>query len=345
MSYKKFTTFFLIVLMAIISSVVFAQDDDDGEMMMDETVIEYEAPGLMPEGIEYDAERGVFLIGSLTQGNISTVTMDGEIETFIEDEDLQSSIGIHIDAETNRLLVANSNSSERSIAQLAAYDLETGERIFLADLNPIYESESYFANDVTSDADGNAYVTNSFAPVVYQVTPEGEASVFIEDERFSVQGFGLNGIDYHPDGYLLVAVAGSGSVFKVPVDAPEDITQVELPTTVGIDGMVITPSMQVVAIGRLADPQTGDNIQAVTVLTSENDWESAEVSEVIATDGNATTVVMVDGVAYYVKAYFSNPSMEVYDIVGVTPETVTMMMDDDSMDDMEEDSEEDASDD
>lgn len=334
MNLKKFVMPLFMVLLLIVGGAVVAQDADDSDMM-EPVVIEYEAPGLMPEGIEYDAEREVFLVGSLTQGNISTITMDGEIETFIEDEDLMSSIGIHIDAGSNRLLVANSNSTDRDTAQLAAYDLETGERLFLADMKPIYESESYFANDVTADTDGNAYVTNSFAPVIYKITPEGESSVFIESELLSAPGFALNGIDYHPDGYLLAAVAGTGSIFKIPVDDPEAITQVELPTTVGIDGMVITPSMQVVAIGRLADPDSGENIQAVTVLTSDDDWASAEVSEVIATDGNATTVVMVDDVAYYVKAYFSNPSQEVYDIVGVALEEI-IMMDDENMD-MEED--------
>ena len=52
--------------------------------------------------------------------------------------------------------------------------------------------------------------------VVYQVDGSYEASVL---HRFDpVEGFALNGIVYHADGYLLVI--GSGNIYKIPVDNP-----------------------------------------------------------------------------------------------------------------------------
>jgi hypothetical protein len=43
--------------------------------------ISYSAPGLLPEGFDYFEKKGVFYLGSLTQGTISSVSLDGEQKT------------------------------------------------------------------------------------------------------------------------------------------------------------------------------------------------------------------------------------------------------------------------
>ena len=237
----------LLALLMISMMVVPAVAQDD--MMLPE-VIEIEQQGIIPEGIEWDEEGQRFLVGSLTQGTIFQFDDMGAISPFIEDEDLVSTIGIHIDKMTNRLLVTNTDANiafnpaeANPFAGLAAYDLATGERLFIVDMTDLYESPAQFANDVVNDADGNAYVTNSMAPVIYKVTPDGEASVFVENEAFDVEGFGLNGIEYHPDGYLLVAVGTTASIYKVPLDDPDSLTLVESETPYAIDGMAFDANL------------------------------------------------------------------------------------------------------
>ena len=322
---------FVLLLVSILVVPVFAQDD----MMLPE-VIEIEQQGIIPEGIEWDEEGERFLVGSVTQGTIFQFDDMGAISPFIEDEDLVSSIGIHIDKANGRLLVANTDANvafnpeeANPFAGLAAYDLETGERLFLADMTDLYESPVHFANDVVNDADGNAYVTNSMAPVIYRVTPDGEASVFVENEAFAVEGFGLNGIEFHPDGYLLAAVGASASIYKIPLDDPDNVTLVETEMPYGIDGMAFDRNYDLVAVARV------ESGQILVMLSSDDDWATAYEQSHVETDGNATTVAIRGNTTFYTKGYFANPAQEVYDINQVTLMTLMGMgdMDDMGMDD------------
>jgi len=322
----------LLMLVAVAIVPAFAQDDDD---MMLPDVIEIEAPGIIPEGIEWDPAGERFLVGSLTQGTIFQFDDSGEITPFIEDEDLVSSIGIHIDEENGRLLVANTDSNvffnpeeAMPFASLAAYDLETGERLFLVDVTDLYEFPAHFANDVVNDADGNAYLTNSIAPVIYQITPDGEASVFLESDAFAAEGIGLNGIEFHPDGYLLAAVIGSASIYKIPLDDPESLTVVETEMPYAIDGMEFDANLDLVVV---ANVEAG---QVIAMLSSDDDWATAYEQSSVETDGNATTVTIRDDAAFYTKGYFNNPGQEVYDINQVSLMTLMGMGD---MDDMGDD--------
>lgn len=319
-----------LVLLLGVSLVLTAQDDDEMMSELPEEVV-IEMAGILPEGVEYDAANERFLTGSLAEGTIFEVMDDGSIAPFIEDEDLISTVGIHVDTEGERLLVTNSNRDAvvgggDPLAGVAAYDLNSGERLFIADMTGLVEANGAFANDVTVDDEGNAYVTDSFAPAIYVVTPEGDASVFIENEMLSVQGFGLNGIDYHPDGYLLAAVTGSGAIFKIPLAAPEDITQVETEMPISIDGMALDADNNLYAVARV------DGEQQIAMIVSEDDWESATIAMSAPTTGAATTLALREDAVYYINAYLNNPEAEQYEIV--------MAMFDGDMMDMSDDAEE-----
>jgi len=92
------------------------KDEDDPEMEMEmEMEMEIEFPqevtimfeNLKPEGIEYNKDKNVFLVGSLTMGDVYEVDFEGNYTNFTNDESLKSSAGIHIDYERDRLLVTN----------------------------------------------------------------------------------------------------------------------------------------------------------------------------------------------------------------------------------------------
>jgi sugar lactone lactonase YvrE len=314
----KVFTFAALLLLAL---PAFAQEATP-EAVMEAIVVEQ--TGVLPEGVEYDAEGGRLLFGSLSQGTIFQLPDGGIVEPFIEDEELVSTVGIHIDRANNRLLVSNSDravfsdSESQGMAALAAYDLETGERLFLTDLGGLYPEGRHFANDVTSDDEGNAYVTDSFSPVIYRVDPDGNAEIFVQDDRLSSEQFGLNGIDFHPDGYLLAAVTGSGSIVKVPLDDPTALTDVQLSEPLSIDGMVLTPEGSVLYTVALTSSDGGEMVQELVEVISEDGWETAEVTARIETGGGATTVTLRGGVPYYINAYLDNPQATQNEIVPVT---------------------------
>lgn len=79
--------------------------------------------------------------------------------------------------------------------------------------------EKTFAEDVTVDAEGNAYVTDVKGSKIWKVGVNEELLSTIRSPLFTSKEwyknlFTLNGIIYHPEGYLLVIHTMSGNLFK-----------------------------------------------------------------------------------------------------------------------------------
>lgn len=263
-------------------------------------VIVAERGGFIPEGIEYDRTNGRILTGSLSEGSILEIHPDGRVSTVIADPDLVSSVGIEVDEVRNRLLVANSDraafdGSTAGQAELAVYDLTSGDRIVLVDLaaavtNPP-DDAAYFANDVAVADDGTVYVTDTMLNAVYQVTRDYEASLLL---RFDDQAGGPNGIEVHPAGYLLVA--RGEELWKIPVRDPSSAAAVTLPAAIpGGDGIVWSA-------GRLAIVSNSDS--RVVALTSTDDWSTAEVAGVATFETPATTAAVIGDDVYVVHPTF-----------------------------------------
>ncbi|MGJ4748495.1 hypothetical protein ACQV5M_19195, partial [Leptospira sp. SA-E8] len=210
---------------------------------------------------------------------IGTDLADGRYVPFIQDKALISSTGLFLDAQRNTLWVANGDvggsvqsgpATQGKLAAVVAYDATTGARKGYYDLGALLPG-AHFANDITVDALGHVYVTDSFAPVIYRIDSTGKATVFARDERFTGEGFNLNGIVYHPDGYLLVNKHNSGELFRIPVSDPKQITVVKLPEALqGADGMVLREP------GRIALVQNGQANRALE-LVSVDGWQSATI--------------------------------------------------------------------
>ena len=281
-------------------------------------------PGLHPEGIEWDGERGRFLVSSVTRGTVTSVRDDGSHQTFVEDTAITSSIGVHIDRTNGRLLVANSDlaaTSDTSLtgqAMLGAYDLTSGERLYMADMGPLADGR-HFANDVTSGPDGTAYVTDSFSPVIYEVSPEGESSVLVRDERLGGQGFGLNGIDHHSDGYLVVAMAGDSTFYRVPLDDPSSLTEISVPEPISADGIVFRSPTELAVVGTTFRGE--EPITEVLLLSTDDGWSSATVTRRRVAPLGPTTAAIRDGEVYAVTPHFSGlggeEPVEVFEIFRV----------------------------
>jgi hypothetical protein len=177
-------------------------------------------------GENRDPEGERFLLSSMAEGTVYEISYDGTTTLFVEDQELTASLGLEIDTANNRLLVVNADFEHSENAYLGIYDFTTGERLRMVDLGALAPDHPHVPNDVALDSDGIAYVTDSLAPVIYQVDMDGNASILLEDERLLIEGFGGNGIVYHPDHYLLVGISGV-ELYKIPLDTPQDLTIVD----------------------------------------------------------------------------------------------------------------------
>jgi sugar lactone lactonase YvrE len=267
--------------------------------------------GVIPEGVEYDTKNNRLLTGSLSEGTIFQWQADGNLTPVVTDSDLKSSIGIEADEERDRLLVCNSDSAvfqgnAAGQAKLGIYNLTSGAKVAMVDLaaadTEAARNAKHFANDVAVGSDGTAYVTDTMTNVVYRVGPDNTASVLY---RFpAAEGLGLNGIVFHPSGYLLVT--GGAKLYKMPIGNPAGVTEVKLPMELlGQDGMLWT------ADGRLAVVSNSQN--RVVGLKSSDDWVTAEMAGEAKYVIQGTTAAAVGNDLYVVHPHFMDadpPSIE-----------------------------------
>ncbi len=261
-----------------------------------------ERGGFVPEGIEYDNTRNRFLTGSIADGTIYEVTSNGRLIPAIRSPDLNASVGIEVDESRDFLYVANSNTTTpNGAAELGVYNLASGEQLAMVDLAASIPNRpadaAHFANDVAVSKGGVAYVTDSRMKIVYKVDKYYRASVLVD---FGVDAaFGLNGIEYHPAGYLIVASPGTGELIRVPVDNPQRWAMIELdvPAT-GVDGIVWA------ADGSLAG--VSNNRSRAVKYQSDDNWRSARLTGMASYSGQSTTGAAVGNEIYVVQPHFSD---------------------------------------
>ncbi|MGI4865475.1 MAG: SMP-30/gluconolactonase/LRE family protein [Janthinobacterium lividum] len=250
---------------------------------------------LSPEGIQYDEINQRFLVSSRTQGRIGTVRDDSTYTQLADDPRLVSTIGLNLDATRQRLLAAVSDAGAnttrstaatlRKLAALAIFNPSSGALLSYVDLGTLRPTLPHFANDIAIDSQGNAYITDSLSPIIYKVDAQGVATVFLENAQFSGgTAFGLNGIVYHPDGYLLVAKSTDGTLFKVPLANPASFTTVTTTQSlVGADGMLLLdPNTLLVVAG---------SQNTVFRMASTNGWGAASATGSFATGAVSATTI------------------------------------------------------
>lgn len=242
--------------------------------------IEFNAPETYPEGIAYDSISDAYYISSARLGNIGKVTPAGIYSTVITDPSFKSSYGIKIHPDGKRVFacIGDANYSKfstpdtkKKMARLVGIDMMTGKKtddINLADLIP----GNHFPNDLAFDDQNNVYITDSFANVIYKVTPGGKASVFSESNLFKTEGVGLNGIVYHPSGYLMVVSSGLGAIYKIDLKVPNHITKVKTDQFfMNGDGLLLMGKSKLILV------QNGGS-DKIYELTSTDNWSSAKLS-------------------------------------------------------------------
>jgi DNA-binding beta-propeller fold protein YncE len=292
-------------------------------------VISFKQMALYPEGLEYDAANKRFLVTSLHEGTVGTVTADGHYQVLFQDPNMVSAIGIRIDSARDRVLVCNSDpgvsvhtkkENQGKLAGVAVFQLSSGKLIKYIDLGALSKDGGHFCNDIALDkATGDAYVTDSFSPIIYKIDVNNNASIFLNNDRFVGKGFNLNGIVVK-DNYLIVAKYNDGLLFKVPLADPEKFTEVSIPEKlVGADGLLWASDGSLIVICNM-------DTNKVFKLTSTDNWASASVVKTVPTGQVfATTGVDIDGSIYVLHAMLhvlfnpeSKQQVETFEIHKVT---------------------------
>jgi len=243
-------------------------------------------PGLYPETVELNPLTGKFLVGSIREGTVYEVGLDGAARKLIDDDRLISILGIAVDARTGRLLVTNSDlgaglkrsaRGPRKEAGVGIYDLATGRALHYVDLAPLLPDGDHLINGLTVDTEGNAYATDSFTPAIYKIDSNGVASVFLQDDEFKGAGVNLNGLVHHRKGYLLVVKKSTGALYRVPIADPRRFTRVAIEAKfIGGDGLLLAGDDRLLMVANQT-PAAASN--AAYVIESQDDWLTARVIE------------------------------------------------------------------
>lgn len=260
--------------------------------------LHFSSDTLYPESASWSAAQHRFFVGSVRHGTIGTVDQTGRYRRFVADPSLPSTFGVHVDDARQRLWVTvgdlgtsdkSSPATQGRLAAIAVFDSRTGARLAYYDLDTVGPGVRN-ANDVALDPSGNAYVTDSFAQVIYRIDAKGALVVFADSPLFKTGDmFGLNGVVYHPGGYLLVGAWNSGELFKVDVKDPSRIAKVALPETFrGMDGINLTDPKHLVASVNVGAPRAVE-------LASDDDWASAHIVATRAAVSSFPSAVAVSG--------------------------------------------------
>lgn len=195
-------------------------------------VARYELPGgqTFPEGIAADGD-GTAYVGSTTDGTIHRIDLDaGRTDVLVEggEDRLTSAVGMALDGH-GRLLVAGG-----ATGRVAVFDVDRcapSPAVIFA--TP--EAEATFLNDITVDADGHAYVTDSQRPVLFRLRTSADTIGPLEPwldftgtPLTYTDGFNLNGIVAAPTGgYLLTVQGNTGTLWRIDT-ATKEVSEVDL---------------------------------------------------------------------------------------------------------------------
>jgi hypothetical protein len=286
--------------------------------------IGFTVPGLYPEGIAFDKFNNRFLVSSFGKGTIGTVSFIGDYTPFIRDDDLKSTLGLHIDEARKRVVVAVTDGLFGDVAKVGVYDLQTGSRIWLIDLAPLWPEAIHLADDLAIDPEGNIYITDAKSPVIYKVDINGRASVFFENDLFAKPpGFpfywvGFNGIVYNNNGFLIVAFYAAGKLIKIPVNDPINFSEVQLDVPItSADGLLLSQNGRELIV---VDNKYLTYPPVIVRMVSNDKWVSAQRIESFPTGFTSPTTATSDGRNVFVLYTY------LFDIFFGTPNTNTKFL-------------------
>ncbi|HEX7303825.1 superoxide dismutase [Lentzea sp.] len=238
----------------------------------------YVVPGdkAYPEGIVREPGTPYFYVGGTTDGTIWRGRVDQpRLRVFLPGgrDGRTTAVGMKI---TRGLLVVAGGAT----GKVFAYSTRTGKLVHVFDSG----ARDGLVNDVAIAPNGDAYVTDSFRPVLYRITAAQLASrdvdqplrTFVDFTGTPVkyeEGINGNGLVVTPDGrYVLMADTNSQAFHRIGT-ATGAITPVDLGgvTDIGSDGLLLRDGL-LYSVTSLFHPE-GE----ISVLRLSDDYSRARV--------------------------------------------------------------------
>ncbi|KAF3322679.1 SMP-30/Gluconolaconase/LRE-like region [Carex littledalei] len=236
--------------------------------------ISYQSRHWSHECAKWDPLSEKFLVSTFSGGGLAEVApTGGEERVVVQDLAVAGnfSVGINIDRVRRRALVVYSDGIRGRYGAIGAYRIGSWDQLFLTHLTRPGDKPS-FADDVAIDEEGNAYITDARSNKIWKVSSDGELLSVIKSDIFVTKRgllnnlVGLNGIVYHPNGYLLVIHTSTGSLFKFNMRT-EEITLVKVEGSLERgDGLELMSNKRLVVAGT-----------PTRLVDSSDDWMTAKV--------------------------------------------------------------------
>lgn len=233
-------------------------------------VINFRWPDLYPASFAWDQKSEHFVVGSLRQKHLISISDAGVAAPLLSDESLPentSFFGLALDRHHHRLLAVVHRPSTPSFSALASYHLTTFNQLFLAPL-----PNTTVPNDVAVDFSGNAYVTDAANGVVFKVNIDGDASILSRSQTY--RNSGLNGVVYNSKGYLLVVQPNTGKLYKVNVDDGTARTVILNKDLTAVEGIAVRSDGTLVAVSK----------HKIYFIKSHDSWSEGVVFDETALD-------------------------------------------------------------
>jgi sugar lactone lactonase YvrE len=178
-----------------------------------------------PESVT-STRDGTLYVSSFNLGGVLKIAPDGKTEQLIKPaaDGSRSTLGVLADERSGRLFVCSDDLSGLGIAGpgetkgawLKIFDLKTGAPKGSFALS----TPKSLCNDIVVASDGTAYITDSFAPIVYSLKPGGSSlEVWATDPLLAPakDGVGLDGIAIGADGNVYVNTYVPAKLFRISV--------------------------------------------------------------------------------------------------------------------------------
>jgi len=233
-------------------------------------------PGNNPEGVAWDPGSQSFFVGIVATGTIYRATLrDTTLRPFIiPDTAAPADSAVGMKVSRGKLYVAGGPTGS-----IYVYEIKSGALLARFETGP-----GGFLNDLVVTRQGDVYVTDSFRPMLWHLTPAmvkagsgSPESIDVGPEiTYTAGQFNLNGIVARRDGRELIVVSSfSRSLFRIDIDrddpAARTITRIDAPELRG-DGLLIDRGQLLVVTG---------NPAAVTVLNLTRQDTRARVDRVL----------------------------------------------------------------
>ncbi len=295
---------------------------------LDARVLNLTPERFFPEGVTVD-NSGNFYMGSMFYGSIYTGKADSGTAVPLIDagaHGLVSVIGVYADDAHNTLWVCSSDAGNAQLSGTAPVAIKAFELLdssgnpsgafkasydWPAPSNPPIPGASLngFCNDMTVDAAGNLYATDSWYPRILRLPVGGSAlEEWVNSPVFPQDQWHLNGLDIDQSNNTLYVVENHpGALYSIPIQADGSAGAVtELTTSRPIlspDGLkVLAPNVLVTAEGA----NNGGGVSIVKI-----DGASATIEEVVSGFDQVATLALHQGSAWVVENqadHFWNPA-------------------------------------